>query len=119
MKHRIKKLVEHLRTKPEKERQHIALVATTVVGVVLVFVWIAVFTAQSKEPKQKKEVFGENIVQPFELLKKNFNTTVDTVSQGVSGFTEDLKSITQETSTETMGTETASTEALETTQVVE
>lgn len=100
MKHRIRKLVEHLRAKPEKERERIALSTTAVIGALLVLLWVAAFTSQNDAPTPKKEVFGENVVRPFELLKQNFNNTVDTVSQGVSGIRKDFQSVKQEASSD-------------------
>ncbi len=90
MRHKIKQVVHHLRSKPEPVKQQILSVSMAVVGVILVFLWLGTF-GNGTPKKQKEDILTDAEVAPFTLLKNNFFKTLRTVSSGVSSVRGSFK----------------------------
>jgi hypothetical protein len=81
----MKKFIEHLRAKPEKERKHILHIATFVSAFLLVVLWTFTLHESFTDPDLKTQTQEE--LKPFGELKANvldgFNVISDDTSSSL------------------------------------
>lgn len=91
MKHKITQFVEHLRSKDEETRKHIASGTMIVVGAILVLAWVATLDTGKPAEAAKKPLITEEEVRPFQMMKDNFRASYQTVSLGLGSLADDFK----------------------------
>lgn len=69
MHHKIRKVVHHLRSKPEEERRQMLSLSMILVCVVMVILWTWSLGSNIKDPETKIEV--KEGLKPFSVLKSN------------------------------------------------
>ncbi|MEO5635377.1 MAG: hypothetical protein ABIS26_02400 [Candidatus Paceibacterota bacterium] len=75
----MKKLIHHLRRKPEHVRRHILHVSTMVAGGILALLWVISLGTTLSSPETKIKV--SNDLQPFSALKDNFVGGYQSISE--------------------------------------
>lgn len=75
----MRKIIHHLRRKPEEERRHILHIVTLVLGIVLILLW-TLSLGRNVASKETKEKVKQDL-KPFSALKDNlvggFNSIKD------------------------------------------
>lgn len=101
MKQKITQFVEHLRSKDEETRKHIATGTMIVVGAVLILAWIATLDTTKPAEVTKKPLITEEEVRPFQMMKDNFRASFQTVSLGLGSLADDFKNRNKDTEVQT------------------
>lgn len=66
---KMKKIIYHLRSKPEYVRRHILHLSTVIGGFVLIFLWIYSLGTNLNNPETKSQTVND--LKPFSVLKDN------------------------------------------------
>lgn len=82
----MRKIIHHLRSKPEHVRRHILHVLTIVAGFLLVSVWVYTLSVQFNDPDTQAKL--ANDVKPFSALKDNLVGGYQSFSDPNSANTE-------------------------------
>ncbi len=81
MEQKIRKIVRHLRNKPEEERRHILFLFMVFVIVFMIILWVFSLGQTLNDPEAKVKIKKD--LQPFSVLKSNlvdgFNSTKEDV----------------------------------------
>ena len=75
---KVKKVVRHLRNKPEKERRHILNLSMFVVVGFMFVLWVVSLGVSFNEPEEKKVI--KESLKPFSVLKSNLLDGYNSIS---------------------------------------
>ncbi len=84
----ILEFIEKLRTKPESERKKIAAMATFIIMVVIIAVWLAFFSLENRDSLSRSN--AEEADSPIESLKKDALSFKESILNFYGEFKESI-----------------------------
>ncbi|HNW71783.1 MAG TPA: hypothetical protein PKZ36_02205 [Candidatus Paceibacterota bacterium] len=81
----MKRVIHHLRKKPEEERRHILHLSVIIIGIILIFLW-TLSLGRSITNKDTKIKMKQDL-KPFSVLKENMVGGYNSITTGESSNT--------------------------------